>query len=289
MSGLVTADFQWEFDGLLLGAGTPYGVTSAPGLLDLSGVRANFTPRARAHGGFSEPHFGGGAVLDVEFDISATSSSTFTAAVLALEAATYPQAGTRPFWWRIPGHPLLTMAVQCLRRSIPLETAYAFGLVSKAALQFYAPDPLKYGASLSATTGLPTTSGGLVYPLAYPLAYGSPVTGRVSCSNAGSAPTAPTFTVTGPIDAAGWQVTSIEDGVTATYTGPLGSLDSVVYTPSNGRAALNVTADRSNLLSSTTYPFPPIPAGSTRTYAFTTVGTYQAAASMAVAWSPAYW
>jgi len=289
MSGLVTTDFQWEFDGLLMGAGTPYGVTAAPGFLDLSGVRANFTPRARAHGGYTEPHFGGGAVLDLELDISASGATTFAAAVAALEAGTYPQTGTRPIWWRIPGHPLLTMAVQCLRRSIPLETAYEFGLASKAALQFYAPDPLKYGAPLSASTGLPTTSGGLVYPLAYPLAYGSPVTGRVSCANAGSAPTWPVFTVTGPIDAAGWQVTCIEDGVTATYTGPLGSLDSVVYTPSTGRATLNVTADRSNLLSCTSYPFPQIPAGSTRTYAFTTLGGYYAGASMAAAWSPAYW
>lgn len=287
MSGLVTQDLQWEFDGLLMGYGTPYIVTNPQGFIDLSGVRANFTPRARAHGGFTEPHFGGGAVLDLEMDISADTVPAFNAAVLALEANTFPQPATRPLWFQIPGHGLRVMQVQCLRRSIPMERTILQGYVNKAALQFYAPDPLKYGLPQTATTGLPTTSGGLIYPLAYPLAYGSPTTGRVSASNAGSAPVSPVFTVLGPIDPAGFQITSVEDGITLQFNGPLGSGDSLLIDSRTGSVVLNGTADRRGLLSFSSWPT--IPAASTRTFAFSTLGTYQAAASLSAAWSPAFW
>lgn len=293
MSGLVTSDFQWEFDGLLLGAGTPYGITAAPGFMDLSGTRANFTPRARAHGGFTEPHFGGGAVLDLEFDISATSATSFQAAVLALEANTYPQPTTRPLWFQLPGHGLRTMQVQCIRRTVPLDVPFVFGLVVKAALQFYAPDPLKYGATITASTGLPTTSGGLVYPLSYPLAYGTTATGRITAQNVGSAATYPVFTVTGPQDAAGFQITSVEDGITLQYNGPLGATDQVVIDTHTGSVLLN-GSDRRQLLSFGGI-WPSIPAASlsgtpgTRTFAFSTLGSYQAAASLAASWAPAFW
>jgi hypothetical protein len=287
MSGLVTQDYQWEFDGLLMGEGTPYDVSLAGGFLDLSGVRANQTQRTRAHGGYTEPMFAGGAILDLEMDIMATASTTFAAAVAALQAGTYPQVGTRPIWWQVPGFGVLTMQVQCLHRVIPLELSYAVGFVAKAALQFYAPDPLKYGPPLTGTTGLPVTSGGLVYPLAYPLAYGSSTTGRISAVNVGSAPVSPVFTVAGPIDAAGFQITAVEDGITLQYNGPLGATDSVVVDTRTGSVVLNGTADRRGLLSFSSWPS--IPAASTRTFAFTTLGSYQAAASMTVAFSPAYW
>ena len=288
MSGLVTADFQWEFDGLLLGNTTPYNVTAAPGFLDLSGVRANFTPRARAHGGYTEPHFGGGAILDLEYNIQATSAVTFAAAVLALEAGTYPQQGTRPLWWQIPGHPLLTMQVQCIRRTIPLTTDYQVGLVIASALQFYAPDPLKYGPPQNASTGLPTAGGGLTYPLNYPLDYGSAGNpGQAAAQNIGTADVSPVFTVSGPIDSLGFQITSLEDGITLQFNGALGASDQVTIDTRTGAVVLNGTNDRRGLLSYSLWP--KIPAGTTRTFAFTALGAYQAAASLLVAWSPAFW
>lgn len=287
MSGLVVADWQAELDGLLFGAGTPYAVTNWAGFLDLGGVRSAFTQRTRAHGGFTEPHFGGGAARTLEFNISPTPTVSFAAAVAALRAGTYPQDGVRPLWFQMPGIGLLTGGFQVLNRSIPIEQAYAFALVNKAAVQLYFPDPLWYGPTVSALTRLPITSGGLAYPLSYPLAYGSPVTGRVSAANAGSAVTAPVFTIMGPIDIAGFQVASIEDGISIQYNGSLSAGDQLVIDTRTGSVVLNGTADRRNLLGYSTWPN--IPASSTRTFAFTTLGTYQAAASMTVAWAPAYW
>jgi len=290
MSGLVTQDFQAEFDGLLMGPGTPYGVTGFSGFLDLSGVRAPFTPRARAHGGYTEPIYGSGAVLDIEIDISATTATTFNDAVLALEAWHKPQDSTRPLWWRLPGHPLLTMQVQALRRSIPVDVAYQFGLVVKAAVQYYAPDPLKYAPTLTASTGLPTSGGGLAYPLVYPLNYGTPGnTGHVVCSNPGSAAVSPVLTIVGPIDSQGFQVVSVEEGLTTTYAGSVGAADVFVIDTRTGVASLNGSPRY------VTYSLmPTIPAAvggvpGVRTFAFAAIGAYSALASLSASFAPGYW
>ena len=172
MSGLITADFQWEFDGLLMGVDTPYAVTGFKGFLDQPSVHGGGTHRARSHGDFPEPQWADGQVYDLDFEVVATSSSTFTAAVMALESGTYPQATTRPLWYQLPGHGLRQVNVFCAARSIPGAQEYGFG-VAKAALQWTAPDPLKYGTTASGSTGLPVAGGGLNWSpgLAYPLDY----------------------------------------------------------------------------------------------------------------------
>ena len=294
MSGLVTQDWQVEFDGLLLGAGTPYQVTNLEGFLDLGGVRAPMTQRARARGGYVEPHYGQGATRILEFNISATASAAFGPAVALLRAQTYAQTDVRPLWFQIPGQGLLTGGAQVLDRAIPTVQEFALGLVRKAAVQFYFPDPFWYGPTATAVTGLPSTSGGLVYPLAYLLPYGTVVSGKASCPNVGSGATSPVFTVTGPHDN-GFQVTSVEDALTLQYNGPLGAGDTVVIDTRTGSVLLN-GSDRRNLLSFAGV-WPVIPAANpssglpgVRTFAFTTLGVAHTspAPSLTVSWAPAY-
>lgn len=282
------SDFQVDFDGLIMGPGTPYGITLMGGFLDMAGVRANYTPRARAHGGYTEPHYADGATYDLEMDVTATASTSFADAVAALQSGTYPQQTTRLLRFKMPGQDVRLMNVQCVRRSIPVEQAFTFGMANKAALQFYAPDPLKYGEQLYDTTGLATSSGGLTYPLTYPLNYGSAGNlGRITATNPGSADASLILTVSGPIDAQGFSVTTIEDGVTLTYNAALGANDTVVIDTRVGSVILNGTADRRALLSYSQWPV--IPANSTRTIQFSALGSYQPAASLQAAWSPAFW
>lgn len=291
MAGLVTQDWQVEFDGLLLGAGTPYYLTSLKGFLDLAGVRAPMTQRPRQHGGYIEPHYASGATRDLDFNIQGTSSVAFTQAVNTLRAQTYPQATTRPLWVQLPGVGLLTAQAQVINRSIPVIQEYTAGLVTGAALQFYMPDPFWYGPTQSGTTGLPSTSGGLVYPLSYPLAYGTTVSGAVSCRNVGSEATPPLFTVVGPISP-GFTITSIEDQLSLTYTGALGANDTVVINTADGSVWLNTVSDRRQNLAYSTWPSipaanPATGAPGVRTFAFTTTGS-ATAATMTVSWAPAY-
>ena len=63
-----------------------------------------------------------------------------------------------------------------------------------------APDPRRYSLDEStASTGLPTTSGGLSLPVSAPFSITATVTsGTLTVTNAGNESTRPTFTVTGP-------------------------------------------------------------------------------------------
>jgi hypothetical protein len=293
MSGLVVQDFQREFDGLLLGPGTPYRIVPpSAGWLDLPGVRASYTNRARAHGGYVEPMYSGGAVYDLDLNIRATSSQSFNAAVLALEAGTYPQDATRPLWFQLPGHGLRLINVQVQRRSIPVGLEFVRGLVFKAALQFYGPDPLKYAPTLTAPTGLPTSGGGLNWTpgLAYPLNYGTPGnTGQVVCSNPGSAAVSPVLTVVGPIDSQGFQVVSVEEGLVTTYPGSVGAADVFVIDTRTGAATLNGSTRYITYSLMPTIPAAVAGVPGVRTFAFAALGAYSPLASLSVSFAPGYW
>lgn len=68
-------------------------------------------------------------------------------------------------------------------------------------IQLAAPDPLRYATTAStASCGLATTSGGLSFPLVFPLDFGPGAGGgTLALANAGTTATWPTWTITGPV------------------------------------------------------------------------------------------
>lgn len=71
-------------------------------------------------------------------------------------------------------------------------------------IQLVAPDPLKYGPAVFATTTLAASAGGtgLVFPLAFPLDFGVPpgvTPGAIALANAGSASYFPRLRIDGPV------------------------------------------------------------------------------------------
>ena len=75
------------------------------------------------------------------------------------------------------------------------------GTVAAWQIQFAAPDPLRYATVAStASCGLATTTGGLTFPLAFPLDFGVGAGGgTLLLTNAGNTATWPTWTITGPV------------------------------------------------------------------------------------------
>lgn len=89
-------------------------------------------------------------------------------------------------------------------------------------IQFVAKDPLKYGDLVSLTTALPSESGGLVYPVTYPVTYtGVSVTGVVTVNNPGNAQAPVWLRVDGPIPAGGWTVTHVGKRQSLTFASSL--------------------------------------------------------------------
>jgi hypothetical protein len=220
----VTSDYQVLFNGVLMGPGTPYGITNYKGFLDLAGVRATYVSRPHKTGGYVQPHFAEGAVFDLSFDIAATTSTDFPTAVAQLQAATYAQLTPLPLTFKLPGRPVLAVGAQCLNRSIPTAVgAFEAGLSEAAALQFYAPDPRLYGRAFTLTTGLRTAGTGLAFPIGSPMDFGTVGSGgSVVFTNTGTAATEPVFTISGALSQ-GFQITWVETGQHLTYSFPVGS------------------------------------------------------------------
>lgn len=152
---------------------------------------------------------------------------------------------------------------------------------------FYAPDPRRYGSSLTQQAGLRTPGGGLAYPLAYPLAYGTTGTGgRVTFTNSGTASTEPVITVTGPFQS-GFQITHAETGRRLRYEATVGS-DLVI----DCGAGTVTTQGQERAMYLTVREWFSVPAGATATLALATLGGETAAsaptAGMTVTAAPAY-
>jgi len=77
-------------------------------------------------------------------------------------------------------------------------------------IQIVAKDPLKYGDLVTRTTLLPSSSGGLVYPVTYPITYtGVSNSGVIRVNNAGNTQAPVWLRIDGPIPAGGWTVTHV--------------------------------------------------------------------------------
>lgn len=186
---------------------------------------------------------------------------------------------------------------------VPKATPAGTGSEFDWQLVLSAVDPRKYGAPVSATTGLPAVAQtGLVWGTppgsGAGLTWGTPPgsgaglvwgnlasNGLVTVSNAGTADAWPVFTITGPVTAP-----SITDsaGNLLAWSGPaLLSTDTLVITssPFGPRSVLLDGGD--NRASLTTAQWAPIPAGTSKTFQFQ--GTSSGSPSLTVSVSPAYW
>jgi hypothetical protein len=93
-------------------------------------------------------------------------------------------------------------AKQCMARvtaaTTPIDNDYSHQ-IAKPNVQFTAADPLWYSSTLhSVSTGLPSPTAGLTYPVTYDVPFGASSGGSASVTNAGNYATAPLITITGP-------------------------------------------------------------------------------------------
>jgi hypothetical protein len=182
---------------------------------------------------------------------------------------------------RIGGQPLITWA--------PSSRAV------RAALQFWAPDPLRYGQVSSVYTSFPRRAGGLRFPLYSNLAggnvgaldYGPPSdTGRMVLANPGTAASWPQFNVDGPVSAAGFEIVTVGSGARLRFEGGVPAGSSLVLDAATGTAVIDGSADRGGLL--TWRDWAPIPAAGSSEFAFIPLGA-SSAAVLTASVRPAFW
>lgn len=101
-------------------------------------------------------------------------------------------------------------------RENPAEGAFDFGV------DVVATDPSMYGPAVVTSTGLPTISGGLAFPLSFPLDLGDAGDpGRLTTANPGSSDAFTDFEVTGGTIQDGFAIVNVTTGRRLVYDTPL--------------------------------------------------------------------
>ena len=94
--------------------------------------------------------------------------------------------------------------------------------VAEWTLQVVALDPLKYGDVITASTALPSSSGGLTYPITYPITYtGVSNTGVIHVNNPGNEPAPVYLRIDGKIPSGGWSVNHLGQAVNLSFASSL--------------------------------------------------------------------
>lgn len=275
------ADFQLEYDGLLLGPGTPYDLPPELNLLDLVSVQNQDTPRdAGQDGAFDGPDSAGVAVFEVGFELYAFSDGAFAAAVQALRMTMRIRDLPAPLWFKLPTLPVYGMGAKVNNRHIPVTNMWP--RLTAGAVQFRVTKPQLQSVARSALLSPIGQTGGLRYPLystsnvngaGKTLDYGTTGTAAYSAriDNAGNTPARPVVVVQGP-NTAGFRLEL--DGHVVTSPLPLGATDTVTVDYATGQAYLSANGSnpvqRTGLL--TTRDFSAVPANGSSTMIFVASG-----------------
>lgn len=154
-------DFQWSYNGLKMGANTPYGILGAEGIA-MADVRNQDGDWPRDHGQAMGLDLLGG--LDVILDLWVKSDGTsLQHAQIALAAATRVQPSEEtPLWFKLPNLTTMCLMTRPRKRPRKIDSDYASGQIDKPELTLHATDPRFYEHGREETIHLGPLSGGKV-------------------------------------------------------------------------------------------------------------------------------
>jgi hypothetical protein len=216
-------DFTGSINGLQFGSGTSYRYVGMTGWHDIApaplGGSASLSPKAQRQGSWPLPYYVPERVVTLALAVEAAGTD-FEAAVLSLASATVPQVDSNGLPVQVPLQLQLagttyTVYGSVSNRQIPMVAPdYATGY-SLATVTLDCPDARKFGADVTAVTGLPSVSGGLTWPITFPVAWsGSQVSGSMTLTNPGDANGPVKLRIDGPVTAPA--VTHLETGAALT-------------------------------------------------------------------------
>lgn len=194
---------QYSFRGLTMGRGTPFLVPGRQGLSDLPDVQRNDMPRLLQVGEWPGDIFPRGRTFTLTGHLDdELSDLSLDQLVVQFLAAMVPGVEA-PLTFLLPGvfggGERITNC-RPVKRAVNLDNA-SHGWLGWA-VEFHATDPLVYeSVENSAESGLPTSGGGLVFPLDFPLFFGDVSEGgTILAVNSGTFPTPPTIRLDGPFN-----------------------------------------------------------------------------------------
>lgn len=284
---LVIADGQLEYNGYLLGDNDVTFMESLTGWDDLPAVDSANTLRPASNGAWS------GAKLLQERIVTwtgrfAPSRSTWNAEMIRLRNAFIAPSDETELQITVRLRDEVLVALGALTaRALPADYSYSsYG--AKLSLQFECADPNKYGLVLKnnalGLTGI--TTDGLIYPLVYPLTYGTPrqpSTGTIT--NEGNIETPLRIYFRGPLNNP--SLINQTTGKKLRFVISLGETDILSVDTRTGAVLLNGTVDRLYTRDTTSSPirlFTAVPGDNSMRFA---ADSYGIGAQVAFEWRDA--
>lgn len=271
--------------GLTVGAGSRYRMRTLEGWEDRPTARYDKQNRTRGHGSHRSHVWSDERTVTVEgWCWTATDRDALLMGLQAVSAYSDTD-DTEPLVVTAAGRTLTAGAQLLEARPALLRGEWGVGRFGWL-LQWRCPDPLRYGPPRTVPTGLPTSGGGLVYPLTYPLDYGAlGDTGQLQLTNAGTAPAPILFTVRGPLPQ-GWELSAA--GQRLTYPVPVPAGQVLAIDTAEGTVLVEGTASRRANL--TAADWLTVPAQSSLTVQLTSLGgAYDPAAQATATVQDTYW
>lgn len=140
---LVVADYQYEYNSLLMGSGTPYTVTGLEGLWDLPAVRVFDLDRIDYHGAIPGEDLLSARSLVAEITATSSTQATMESQMLAMAQAFMVRSDDIPLVWQRPGQVKKMINCRPRRRSFKSDYEMAKGLAD-GVVELYAADPTIY-------------------------------------------------------------------------------------------------------------------------------------------------
>jgi hypothetical protein len=280
-----------QYGDFLLGPDTPWRWDGLEGWEDTPGLDSGTVLKASDHGAWPGTFFAQVRTITTSLVIRSEPGQMY-GTIRQLAAATPIDASDEvPLLVQFDDETPLMIFARCTRRAVAVSATNRTGL-TRGALEFEASDPRKYTLAESIRiTGLPQPETGLVYPLVFPLDWGTPgSTGNVEAFNSGDAPTHPVFTIKGPCSKP--SITNINTGALLEYDIGLSSSDVLYVDTNQGTVTLNgTTANR--LYTATTRSRPEqsftLPPGASALAYRSSDSPPDPASTLTVTWRSAFW
>ena len=247
---LITGDWELEYNGVLMGDGTPFLIAEIEGLLDLPDITSADTMRLRRHGLRAGDDFAQGRTITVTVEVTSTDTVTFNEAIDQLMLASTPGGNPIPLVFQIPGVAGSgKRAVWCRprQRSLPIGREFYYEL-PLAVIEFYSVDPRIESSVLGTdSTTLPTAGGGLNFNATAPFTFGAvSVGGTLNLANDGNFDASPDIVITGPVTNP--SIESITQDKTLSFAITLAVGETLVIDTEQRTVMLNGTASRYSTL-----------------------------------------
>lgn len=201
---LIIADFQFQYDELLFGCDTLYDVEELSGFLGYPTVRSSTVDAFGMHGGVRGRHYVPARAFTVEMNVKGNDNDLAYANLRAeLARAFKPRSDPHdelPFVYQLPSS--IRRYINCRPTDVamPLDIAFSNHKYPHITVRFECSDPRHY--SLETNTeeaSLPSSGGGLDFPLDFPLDFGVGTTSAVQLINNGDAPAHWIAEISGPV------------------------------------------------------------------------------------------